>query len=142
MYFTIDRGRHFLVAAGVLLSVSCATSARSQADVSGTWDAEFSGIVQGTGTSQTDEFIIEVRQNDSNVTGTLRLQGLDLPFELNGEVQGTTFTYTIEGSLGPSCEVTVEAETTIDVATGRLSGTQTQSTCEGIAVGQITAVRR
>ena len=147
MNLTTHRRRYLLGSAFVLLLFTCggdgiATATRSQTNVTGTWDAEFSGIVQGAGTSQTDEFVIEVRQDGSNVTGTLLVRGLDMPLTLSGEVQGTTLTYTVKGSLGPTCEVTVKAETTIDATTGRMRGTQTQSTCEGTAVGQITAVRR
>jgi hypothetical protein len=147
MNLTTHRRRYLLGAAFVLLLVTCggdgtARATRSQTNVTGTWDAEFSGTVQGAGTSQTDEFVIEVRQDGSNVTGTLLVRGLDMPLTLSGEVQGTTLTYTVKGRLGPTCEVTVKAETTIDATTGRMRGTQTQSTCEGTAVGKITAVRR
>lgn len=147
MNLKTHRRRRLLGAAFVLLFVSSggngtARPTRSQVNVSGTWDAEFSGMVQGAGTSQRDEFVIEVRQDGSNVTGTLLVRGFDMPFTLSGAVQGTTFRYTVKGSLGPTCGVTVEAEATIDAATGHMRGKQTQSTCEGTAVGQITAVRR
>jgi hypothetical protein len=119
-----------------------ADSVRTQASVSGTWDAEFSGIVQGAGTAQTDEFVIELRQRGSAVSGTLRVRGLESPFPVSGEVRDTTFTYTAQGSLGPGCDVAVDGETTVDAAAGRMSGAQTQSTCEGVAIGQVTATRR
>jgi len=131
-----------LGAAIVLLLSSSAAPAPLQVNVSGTWDAHFSGRVEGAGTSQTDDFVMDIRQNGSSVTGTLRVQGLDLPLPLTGEVLGTTFTYTARGDISPTCEAAVVAETTVNVAAGRLSGSQTQSTCEGKAVGQVTAVRR
>ena len=141
------RHREVLGAAVALLLVSSGCgrlilAARIQVNVSGTWDARFDGTVQGAETSQTDEFVIEVQQSGSNVTGTLRFRGLDVPFTLSGEVQGTSFKYTAKGKLGPTCEVSIKAETTIDAADGRLRGNQTQSNCEGVAVGHITAVRR
>lgn len=141
-----DGGRYIRGAALALLLCGSggdnSAAQTGQANVSGTWDAHFSGTVQGTGTSQTDDLVMEIRQNGSDVAGTVRVQGLDLVFPLSGEVSGTTFRYTVRGDLGPSCEVLVEAETTVDAAASRLSGIQTQSTCEGTAVGKVTAVRR
>lgn len=133
-------------AAFVLLLSACTSGfamlAGAQTNVGGTWDVHFAGTVQETGTSQTDDFVMEIRHDGSGVAGTLRVAGLDPAFPLSGEVSGTTFRYTVTGNLGPACEVSVTGETTVDAATGRLSGSQTQSTCEGTAIGEVTAVRR
>jgi hypothetical protein len=111
-------------------------------NVTGTWDGRFEGTVQSRNTSQTDTFVMELRQSGSSVTGTLRFSGLDLAVAVAGEVDGTIFTYTARAFLSPACEAVVRAETTVDVAGARFSGAQTQSTCEGTAVGHVSAMRR
>lgn len=108
--------------------------------VSGTWDGQFSGTVQGAGTRQTDTFVMELRQDGANVSGTILYRGTNIPLPVSGRIEGARFTYDGRVSIAPNCEAVVRAETTIDGV--RLSGQQTQSTCEGTAVGQMTATRR
>ena len=50
--------------------------------------------------------------------------------------------YTAVTSLGPECEARVDAELTVDPSGSRLAGSQTQSTCEGTAIGQVSATKR
>lgn len=108
--------------------------------VSGTWDGEFSGTVQGRGTQQRDSFVMELKQDGANVSGTLLYGGTNIPLPVSGRIDGARFTYEGRVGIAPNCEAAVRGETTIQSA--RLSGQQTQSTCEGTAVGQMTATRR
>jgi hypothetical protein len=117
-------------------------SSLPDAQVTGTWDARFSGKVQGKGTSQDDTFVMELKQDGSNVKGTLQFKGLDVSFPVTGKVKGTTFSYSAKANAGPNCEATVVGETTVDETAGRMEGSQTQGNCEGTAVGTVTAVRR
>lgn len=138
-------GRRSLALLGVLalLAAGCGQNPvgpEAGTGVTGTWDARFQGTVQGQGTSQIDSFVMELRQSGSSVTGTLRLSGLDLTVPVSGEVEATTFTYSARALLAPGCEAVVRAETTVDIT--RFSGSQTQSTCDGTAVGQVSATRR
>ena len=110
--------------------------------VTGTWEVRFSGKVQGKGTSQDDTLVMELSQDGSSVRGTLRFKGLETTFPIKGEVKARTFTYSAKASVGPNCEATVVAETTVDDVAGRFEGSQTQSNCEGTAVGRVTAVRK
>jgi hypothetical protein len=124
---------------------SCGDNPASPSDsrsVAGTWDARFEGTVQGQGTPQTDTIVLELQQSGSAVTDTLRFQGLALAIPLTGEVRGSTLRYTATALLGPNCPGTVSAEATIAASNAAFSGSQTQSTCEGTAVGQVTATRR
>ena len=143
----IPHARHTLV----LLTLTCLIVAGGLArakqiqkgiQVTGTWDGEFSGTVERTGTSQTDSFVMELKQEGTKVTGTLRFKGLDMDFPLSGKVIGTTFTYTSKAKLSPDCEASIAAETILDESSGKFNGSQTQRNCEGTAVGQVTAVRR
>ncbi|HTG92364.1 MAG TPA: hypothetical protein VL866_07255 [Pyrinomonadaceae bacterium] len=135
--------QHFLT---LLILVSCgvssASSVHSDVRVSGTWDGNFSGIVQGRGTQQTDTFVMELEQDGSGVKGTARFKGLDLSFPVSGKVAATTFTYTAEASIGPECEFTIVGETVVDETRNRMTGSQSQTNCEGTAKGEVTAVRR
>jgi hypothetical protein len=111
-------------------------------DLTGTWDAQFSGTIQGTGGRQTDSFVMELLQSGSAVTGTLLYRGTSLPVSLSGSVTGNSFTYSATATLSPGCPVTIQASATINTAGARLEGSQTQSTCEGSAIGQVTATKR
>ena len=111
-------------------------------DVTGTWDASFSGTVERTGTSQTDTFVLKLKQKGSQITGTLRFKGVNSDFPVSGKIAGTTFSYTSKAMLSPDCEASIAAETTIDESSRKFKGSQTQTTCEGTAVGEVTAVRR
>ena len=111
-------------------------------DVTGTWDASFSGTVERTGTSQTDTFVLKLKQKGSQITGTLRFKGVNSDFPVSGKIVGTTFSYTSKAMLSPDCEASIAAETTIDESSRKFKGSQTQTTCEGTAVGEVTAVRR
>ena len=116
----------------------------SQADVrvTGTWEARFSGKVQDKGTSQDDTLVMELTQYGSTVKGTLHFKGLETSFPINGKVKGKTFSYSAKASIGPNCEATVVAEATVDDAADRFEGSQTQSNCEGTAVGRVAAKRQ
>lgn len=85
---------------------------------------------------------MELKQEGSKVTGTLRFEGLDLDFRVSGSVTGTSFSYTSKARLNPNCEATIAGATIVDAASGKFKGSQTQTTCEGTAVGQVTAVLR
>lgn len=147
MVLSLNRARHLcrLLLILVLISWSGNDSVKSitrDAQVTGTWDASFSGTVQGKGTPQTDTLVMELEQDGSKVKGTVRFKGLDQIFPVSGEVAGTTFSYTSKGMMGPNCEIRLVGDTIIDEATGRFRGSQTQANCEGTAVGEVTAVRR
>jgi hypothetical protein len=122
--------------------VDHAKSLPTEVQVAGTWDAHFSGTVERTGTPHDDTFVMELKQEGAMVTGTLRFKGLDLSFPLSGKVAGTAFSYTSKARLNPNCEATITGETIVDAASGKFKGSQTQTNCEGTAVGQVTAVRR
>jgi cytoskeletal protein CcmA (bactofilin family) len=110
--------------------------------VTGTWQARFSGKVQGKGTSQDDTLVLELTQDGSTVKGTLRFKGLETSFPIAGKVKGRTLIYSAKGNVGPNCEASVVGEATVDDVAGRFEGSQTQSNCEGTAVGRVTAVRK
>ena len=119
-----------------------AKSISDDVQVAGTWDAKFLGTVEGKGTPHDDTFVMELKQEGSKVTGTLRFEGLELDLPVSGNVSGTAFSYTSKVRLSPNCEATIAASTTVEAASGKFKGSQTQTTCEGTAVGQVTAVRR
>jgi len=112
--------------------------------VSGTWDATFEGIVQGAGTTQTDDVMLQLDQTGTRVSGFLRFspnfEAIDVPI-VEGRVDGRRLTYSAVTTLG-NCELRADAELSLDPSGTRLNGSQTQSNCEGTAVGQITATRR
>jgi len=110
--------------------------------VSGTWDGNFSGLVEGTGTSQTDTFVMELEQDGSSVKGSIRFKGLDFSFPVSGTVAATTFTFTAKGTISAKCEFTLAGQTVVNESTNRMKGSQTQTNCEGTAKGEVTAVRR
>lgn len=124
------------------IGVDGARSTPADVDVTGTWDASFSGTVERTGTSQTDTFVLKLKQKGSQITGTLRFEGVNSDFPVSGKIAGTTFSYTSKAMLSPDCEASIAAETTIDESSRKFKGSQTQTTCEGTAVGEVTAVRR
>lgn len=112
----------------------------NRSNLTGTWDVSFTGTAQGQGTSQRDTFVMELQHEGSRVTGMLRISGHEFP--LSGTVTGASFIYAVAGRLEPNCAVSVSAETTFDATGARFSGSQTQSTCEGTAVGQVTGTKR
>ena len=115
-------------------------SIRTDVRVSGTWDGNFSGLVEGTGASQTDTFVMELEQDGSSVKGSIRFKGLDLSFPLSGRIAAATFTYTAKANISPKCEFTLVGKTVVNDST--MKGSQTQTNCEGTAKGEVTAVRR
>jgi len=125
-----------------LLELGEAKKTQPEAQVTGTWEARFSGKVQGKGTSQDDTLVMELTQDGPIVKGTLRFIGLETSFSIAGKVKGKTFSYSATASIGPNCEATVVAETTVDDVARRFEGSQTQSNCEGTAVGRVAAVRQ
>src|ERR1700752_3835515 len=133
---TCSRRSLFFISLRILISWSGSNSAGSlppDVQISGTWDCSFSGTVQGKGTSQTDTLVMDLNQNGSRVTGTLRFNGLDVSFPVSGKVTGTKFTYIAKAIMGPNCEAAIE---------GEMTGSQTQTNCEGKAVGKVAAARR
>jgi hypothetical protein len=116
--------------------------ATADVNVTGTWDASFSGTVERTGTSQTDTFVLKLKQKGAQITGTLRFKGVNSDFPVFGKIAGTTLTYTAKAMLSPNCEASLTAETTVDESARKFKGSQTQTTCEGTAVGEVTAVRK
>jgi hypothetical protein len=134
------------VVVAVALSISCGASNPAAPDmvaiVSGTWDGRFEGIVQGSGVTQTDTFVMELTQSGPAITGVLRFAGLDLAIPVTGTIHGSSFTYTARAALGPVCEGVVAAETALNSTGSRFTGSQRQSTCEGTAVGPVNASRR
>jgi hypothetical protein len=58
-----------------------------------------------------------------------------------GQINGNLLTYSAL-YLGPRCEARVDAELTVDASVTRLERSQTQSTCEGTALGQVTATKQ
>jgi hypothetical protein len=120
----------------------CNGTTQPDVQVTGTWEARFSGKVQGKGTSQDDTLVMELTQDGSTVKGTLRFKGLETSFPITGKVKGRTFSYSAKASVGPNCEASVAAETTVDDSGKRMEGSQTQSNCEGTAVGRVTALRQ
>ena len=81
--------------------------------VAGTWDATFEGIVQGVGTTQTDDFTLNLSQSGTTVGGFLRFSpngdAIDAPLTV-GRINGSRLTYSAATSLGQECEVRVDAE--------------------------------
>lgn len=112
----------------------------TRSNLTGTWDVSFTGITQGQGTSQQDTFVMELQDEGPRVTGMRRISGHEFP--LSGTVTGASFIYAVTGRLEPNCAVSVSAETTVDATVGRFGGSQTQSTCEGTAVGQVRGTKR
>ncbi len=118
--------------------------------VTGDWDGQFDGtIVERSdggrvGESQTDEVVFSLLQSGSEVTGEV-VFGEGWPYEirapLNGTVAGNRFNYRAELRVD-GCFVVVEAETTLNPMGNKFSGEQTQSNCEGRAVGRITCTQR
>ena len=134
-----------ILAGGLLGGCSGSPTAPTTESVSGTWDATFEGIVQGAGTTQHDDFTMELSQSGTTVRGVLRFSpnfdAIDTPITA-GQINGSRLTYTAVTSLGPGCEARVDAELTVDPSGMRLEGSQTQTTCEGTAVGQVIATKR
>ena len=85
---------------------------------------------------------MELKQEGSQITGTLRFKGLNTDFPVSGKIAGTTFIYTSKAMISPDCEASLAAKTTIDESSDKFKGSQTQTTCEGTAIGEVTAVRR
>ncbi len=118
--------------------------------VAGEWNGRFAGtIVERSdggqvGESQTDNIVFILRQSGSEVTGEM-VFGEGWPYELRIPLTGTVtenrFNYRAERKLD-DCPLTVEAKTTLNQAGTEISGEQTQSNCEGKAVGRITAIKR
>lgn len=102
----------------------------------------FEGSCEGNGTPHDDTFVMELKQEGSKVTGMLRFEGLDLDFRVSGKVTGTAFSYTSKARLNQNCEAAIAGATTVEAGSGKFKGSQTQTNCEGTAVGQVIAVRR
>ena len=133
-----------LMLAGGLLG-GCGPTAPSAVSITGTWDATFEGIVQGVGTTQRDDFTMNLSQSGTTVRGFLRFSpnfdAIDVPITA-GRINGSQLTYSAVTSLGQGCEARVDAAMTVDPSGTRIEGSQTQSNCEGTAVGQVTATKR
>ena len=79
-------------------------------------------------------------QTGTTVRGVLRFSSIEVPIE--GQITGNRLTYSGVTSLGPGCEARVDADLTVDPSGTRLNGSQTQATCEGTAVGQLSGTKR
>ncbi len=118
--------------------------------VAGDWDGQFKGTIiersdgGRVGDSQTDSIVFSLRQSGSTVTGEV-VFGEGWPYELraplSGTVAGNQFNYRAELQV-EGCLLIVEAETTLNPMANEFSGDQTQSSCEGRAVGRITCIKR
>jgi len=118
--------------------------------VAGDWDGQFAGtIVERSdggriGESQTDSIVFFLRQSGSKVTGEV-VFGEGWPYELRIPLTGTVdenrFKYRAERQLD-GCSLIVEGGTTLNPKATEFSGEQTQSNCEGKAVGRITSIKR
>ena len=141
----VSRVAVLILAGGLLGGCAGGPTTPDAVSVSGTWDATFEGIVQGAGTTQHSDFTMELSQSGTTVGGFLRFSpnfdAIDTPITA-GRINRNRLTYTAVTSLGPGCEARVDAELIVDPLGTRLAGSQTQSTCEGTAVGQVTAVKR
>ena len=118
--------------------------------VAGDWDGQFDGtIVERSdggrvGESQISSFVISLRQSGSSVTGEFIYgEGRSDEFRLllRGTVEGNQFNYRAE-LKADDCLLIVEAETTLNSMANEFSGDQTQSSCEGRAVGRVTCIKR
>ena len=118
--------------------------------VAGDWDGQFNGTIVErwdggwVGGSQIDSFVFSLRQSGSSVTGEVisgegRSDELRLP--LSGTVKGYQFNYRAELQVD-GCLLITAAETTLNPMANEFSGDQTQSSCEGRAVGRITCIKR
>ena len=134
-----------ILACGLLGGCGGSPVSPTAVDVAGTWDATFAGIVQGAGTTQTDDVRMELSQSGTSVGGFLRFspnfEAIDVSIT-TGRLMGNRLTYLAVTSMYPGCEVRVEAELIVDPSGTRMEGSQTQSNCEGTAVGQLAATRR
>jgi len=133
----------WMLAACLLVGCSSAPTAPDPVSVSGTWEASFEGVVQGAGTTQHDDLTMELTQSGTAVSGVLRfgLESIEAPIT-GGRINGSLLTYSAVVLLRPKCEARVDAEVTVNASATRLEGSQTQSTCEGTAVGRVTATKR
>ena len=133
----------WMLTACLLGGCSSAPTTPGPMSLSGTWEATFEGVVQGAGTTQHDDFTMELTQSGTSFSGVLRFgfESIEVPIT-EGRINGSLLTYSAVTLLGPGCEVRVDAELTVDASATRLEGSQTQSTCEGTAVGQVTAMKQ
>ena len=100
-------------------------TAPTAVDVSGTWDASFAGIVQGAGTTQTDDFTMELSQSGTTVSGFLRhSDAIDVPITAGRITAG---------------RITAERITAGRITAGRI--TAGRITAGRITAGRITAGR-
>ncbi len=133
-----------MLTGGLLGGCGGGPTAPDAVSVAGTWDATFAGIVQGVGTTQTDDFTMNLSQSGTTVGGFLRFSpnfdAIDVSLTA-GQIDGSRLTYSAVTSLA-GCEVRVDADLTLDSSGTRIEGSQTQVTCEGTAVGRVTATKR
>ena len=61
-----------ILAAGLLIGCSGAPTTPDPVSVSGTWAATFDGVVQSAGTTQHDDFTMELTQSGTAISGVLR----------------------------------------------------------------------
>ncbi len=130
----------------LLILISHPPAVHPVLSVAGDWDGQFDGtIVERSdggrvGESQTDIILFSLRQSGSAVTGEL-VFGAGWPYELRAPLTSTLagkrFNYRAELQVD-DCLLVVEAETTLNPMANKFSGGQTQSNCEGRAVGRIT----
>jgi hypothetical protein len=106
--------------------------------LTGVWVASFAGTVVGQNASQHDSLMFTLQQSGSTATGTVRFFGLPVDIPLAGTLSGTTFSYSAQLDVTPTCPVFMSGEVVVNPATGTFAGSQTQGTCEGTAVGRVS----
>lgn len=118
--------------------------------VDGAWDIEFTGTVVErsdggrVGGSQTDSFAVLFQQSGSALGGSVIFaEGRSDEFRLSfdGTIEGNNITYTAQTVIA-GCELSVSATARVDATAITISGDQTQSSCEGPAIGQIRGTKR
>ena len=110
-------------------------TAPTAVDVSGTWDASFAGIVQGAGTTQTDDFTMELSQSGTTVSGFLRhSDAIDVPITAGRITAGR-----ITAGRITAGRITAERITAGRITAGRI--TAGRITAGRITAGRITAGR-
>ena len=91
---------------GLLGGCGSAPTAPDPVRVSGAWEATFEGVVQGAGTTQHDDFTMELTQSGTAVSGFLcfGFESIEVPItagRINGRRPGYSYKTTLK--LGIPC---------------------------------------
>ena len=138
------------VSSGCNGNESTSGSSQPVLNASGAWDCQFVGTVVErsdggpVGGSQTDDLTLGLQQSGSTLAGEAifaegRSDELRLP--LTGTVEGSNLNYRAELTIA-GCRLTLEATAALNSTASEFSGNQTQSTCEGRAVGSVSCRKR